>query len=126
MPHHELRFQSWGRASGRDGYELRLAWERDGVYLGVVVPIVAGGKVWGHRNEGGDPERFKQALASWTVSELRREVEAGRIEPSDRVSVYNVDTLAVERLAASDEELPELVEGAVVGAFDVSEPTDSA
>lgn len=120
MARHELRYEGFQRVDGMDAYELRLGWERDGERLGLVTPLVFGGRLWGYRSHGGDRERYKAALASWAVDEMRRgvEPERGRYEGQDPVYVLNVNTLAVESLAASDVELPELVEGAVIGSFD--------
>lgn len=120
MARHELSYEGFQRVDGRDAYELRLGWERDGERLGLVTPVVSGGRLWAYRNGGGDRERYKAALASWAVDEMRREIEAGRgrNEWQDLAHVLDVDTLTVERLAASDAELPELVEGEVVGSFD--------
>ncbi len=120
MARHQLSFEGFQRVAGRDAYELRMGWERDGERLGLVTPVVFGGRVWAYRNDGGDRERYLRALAAWAVEEMRGEVEAGRRrnEWQDRAYILDVDTLAVERLADSDAELPELVEGEVVGRFD--------
>ncbi len=119
MARHELRYEGF-RRTDKDSYELQLRWERDGECLGLVKAVVFGGRVWAYRNDGGDRERYKRALASWAVDEMRREAEAGRgrDESQDGAYVLNVDTRAVERLAASDDELPDLVEGEVVGSFE--------
>lgn len=120
MACHELRYEGFQRVDGMDAYELRLGWERDGERLGLVTPVVTGGRLWAYRNDGGDRERYKAALGSWAVEEMRRQVEAGRGRDAWQGPAYvlEVDTLAVESLAASDVELPELVEGARVGSFD--------
>ncbi len=120
MARHELRFDEWRRESGKDVYALYLTVERDDEYLGCVEAAISGPEIKAWRNDGGDVERLKQALTSWAVDELQREVEAGRggSEWQEAVVVLGVDTLAVKRLAASGGELPELVEGEVVGSFD--------
>ncbi len=120
MARHELTFDEWRQVSGKDAYAVYLAWERSGEHVGCVEATISGPEVLAWRNDGGDVERLKQALVSWVVDKLQREVEAGRgrTEPADELYTLNVDVLAVERLAASGEELPELVEGAVVGSFD--------
>ncbi len=95
-----------------------LTWWRDGEYLGVVQAGLSGQTLQAHRQHG-DVERLKQALASWAVDELQREVEArgGRSTWAEE-TVLAVDKLAVERRAASSEPLPELVEERAVGSFD--------
>ncbi len=120
MAHHELFFEDWRRVDGRDAYGVWLTWERDGKDIGVVTAAVGGRTVRVVHQAGGTTERLKAALASWTIDEVRREVQAGRgrSEPADEVYVLNVDSLAVERLVASDAELPVLVEGEIVGSFD--------
>lgn len=120
MAHHELFLDDWRRVDGRDAYALWLAWERDGEYLGAVTAAVSGQTVRVVHHAGGTTERLKQALASWAVGALRSEVEAGRgrSEWVEDLLDLGVDALAVERLAASDAALPDLVEGEVVGSFD--------
>ena len=119
MARHELCYEGFQRIDGMDAHELRLGWERDGERLGLVTPVVFAGQLWAYRNDGGDRERYKRALASWAVDEMRREVEAGRgrDEWQNRTYVPDVDTLAVERPAASEVELPDVVEGEAVGSF---------
>lgn len=121
MAHHELTFDHWGAVSGRDAAELHLGWERDGTYLGCVSSVVSGQVLREHRREGRTPERYRQALASWMVEELQREVEAGRGQRSEWIEdcySLGVDELAVEHRVKSNDELPDLVEGEVVRSFD--------
>jgi hypothetical protein len=119
MARHELRFDEWRRVPDKDACAVWLAWSCEGEYLGLVRAALSGQTLRSHR-DGGDVERLKQALASWAVDELQREVEAGRgrSEWEEAIYVLDVDTLAVERLAASGEELPELIEDDVVASFD--------
>jgi hypothetical protein len=119
MARHELTFEEWRRVADKDACAVWLAWWCEGDYLGLVQAALSGQTLRAHRNDDGDVERLKKALASWAVSELQREVEAGRgrSEWEEVIYVLHVDVPAVERLAASSEPLPALVEEGVVGNF---------
>jgi hypothetical protein len=116
---HELRLEDWRRLGGKDAYAVSMVWYREGKAVGEVRAVVSGQAVRGWRTGGGDIERWKQALTSWAVGQLEAEVKGGRERAALAEGSFELDAdvAAVQRLATSDTDLPELVEGEVVGSF---------
>ncbi len=64
------------------------------------------------------PRRHRETGHDGTSVGDRGGAGRGRSQWAEELYDLDVDVLAVERLASAGEELPELVEGAVVGSFD--------
>jgi hypothetical protein len=118
---HEVRFEAWRRVGPKDAYAVSMIWFRDGEDLGEVRAAVSGQVLRAWRKGGGDVERWKQALASWALGQLEAEVKAGRQRAAwaERTFELDVDVLEVQRLATSGTDLQELMEGKIVGSFDI-------